>query len=84
MIPSCSAFSFGATFIARFEAAGVGAQWSNLDTHLMGMNGSLMWCGIMILIDSVAYFIIGWYFRNIFPGEHLRNTPTLVVYTLSF
>ena len=52
------------------EQHGVGAQWSNVNYEIMaGQKFSFMWALYMMLIDSLCYLIIGWYFSRVLPSQ---------------
>ncbi|XP_072431702.1 ATP-binding cassette sub-family A member 13-like [Chiloscyllium punctatum] len=66
-----TAFSQGSYLITLFEGDGVGIQWNNMyDMPGDGDNVSFAWICWMMVIDSVIYFILGWYLQNIFPGKY--------------
>lgn len=72
-LSSTTAFSYAAQYIARYEEQVIGIQWSNVkDDPLFDDGFSFQWCCIMILIDAVIYFILGWYVRNVKPGKFYR------------
>ena len=58
--------------MASLEENGSGVQWSNIDTNVMG-EFDMRWCMIFLLIDSAVYFLIGWYVRNVRPGESKKK-----------
>lgn len=69
-----SAFCFGMMYMSRFEVQGIGLQWSNL--WYSPMQGDPMNVGtaiIMMLIDSVIYFLMAWYITNVCPGNFKAN-----------
>lgn len=71
-LSSTTAFSYAAQYIARYEEQIIGIQWSNVKEDPLFDDGfSFEWCCIMILIDAAIYFILGWYVRNVKPGEHI-------------
>ncbi|KAH3873436.1 hypothetical protein DPMN_036671 [Dreissena polymorpha] len=49
----------------------IGLQWSNVvkDPYNTEDDFNFRWCNIMMVIDSGIYFILGWYVRNVMPGE---------------
>ncbi|GCC25067.1 hypothetical protein chiPu_0003472 [Chiloscyllium punctatum] len=66
-----TAFSQGSYLITLFEGDGIGIQWNNMyDMPGDGDNVSFAWICWMMVIDSVIYFILGWYLQNIFPGKY--------------
>lgn len=68
---STTAFGIGSAYIARWEQMGEGLQWSNID-KIAGANDaediSVQMIFIWMVIDSIIYFLIGWYFGNVIPG----------------
>ncbi|KAJ7345047.1 hypothetical protein JRQ81_000997, partial [Phrynocephalus forsythii] len=73
---SPTAFSYASQYIARYEEQGIGLQWDNMYTSPMsGDNTNFGWMCWLILIDSVIYFILGWYIRNVFPGKYGMAAP---------
>jgi len=55
-------------YLARYEAQGIGIQWSNIWQSPMPedqMNFALS--EIMMLVDGVIYFLLAWYISNVFP-----------------
>lgn len=63
-----TAFCFGIMYLARFEAQGVGVQWSNIYQSPMGEDTmNFGYAGLAMLFDGLLYFLIGWYFSNVFP-----------------
>ncbi|XP_010217767.1 PREDICTED: ATP-binding cassette sub-family A member 12 [Tinamus guttatus] len=73
---SPTAFSYASQYIARYEAQGIGLQWDNMyKSPMIGDNTSFGWMCWLILIDSLIYFILGWYIRNVFPGRYGMAAP---------
>lgn len=69
-LSSSVAFGFGCSYIARYEEQAIGIQWSNLaDTPIVDDEYSLLYCIIMMLVDSVIYGLITWYIEAVFPGK---------------
>ena len=66
---SSVAFSFGCSYIAKYEQQGEGIQWSNLAVSPTPGDGFNMGvCMAMMLVDSLLYWIITWYMETAFPG----------------
>ncbi|OPJ80232.1 ATP-binding cassette sub-family A member 12 isoform B [Patagioenas fasciata monilis] len=73
---SPTAFSYASQYIARYEAQGIGLQWDNMyKSPMIGDNTSFGLMCWLILIDSLIYFILGWYIRNVFPGRYGMAAP---------
>lgn len=66
---STTAFCFGSLRLARLEENGIGIQWSNIDDRVSN-ELSMSWVCFMMLIDSAIYFLVGWYVRNVKPGQY--------------
>lgn len=68
---STVAFGFGCGYIGQYEQQGVGAQFSNMATSAVPEDSyNLMGCIVMMLADSVIYWLIAWYIEAVFPGQH--------------
>ena len=66
---STSAFGLSFKYIARWEEQGVGAQWSNLyDNPMPQKSFSLGWAINFLIIDTIIYLILMWYFEQVLPG----------------
>ncbi|XP_033737996.1 ATP-binding cassette sub-family A member 7-like isoform X2 [Pecten maximus] len=64
------AFGFGCSYIARYEEQAIGIQWSNLaETPTVDDEFNMLYCIIMMLVDSVLYAIAVWYIEAVFPGD---------------
>lgn len=64
-----TSFCFGMMYMSRFESQGSGIQWSNIWHSPMAddpMNFGT--AGVMMLVDGLIYFLIGWYVSNVFPA----------------
>ncbi|NXC50112.1 ABCAD protein, partial [Penelope pileata] len=72
---STTAFGQGVFFVTFFEGQEIGIQWNNV-YQPMAQGGYMTfgWTCWMMFFDSILYFVGGWYFSNIVPGENgLRN-----------
>ena len=70
------AMSMGAQLIGKFEGAGIGSQWSNLnhgpsiyDDFTLGL------VMIMFVVDSLIYGLIAWCVEAVFPGDFSVPQP---------
>ncbi|XP_069128746.1 phospholipid-transporting ATPase ABCA1-like [Argopecten irradians] len=64
------AFGFGCSYIALYEEQAVGIQWSNLaETPTVDDEFNMLYCIIMMAVDSVIYAIAVWYIEAVFPGD---------------
>ncbi|XP_059170728.1 uncharacterized protein LOC131952183 [Physella acuta] len=66
---STTAFCFGSLRLSYLEENGIGVQWSNVNEYY-GTDLTMSWSCYMMLIDSAIYFLIGWYVRNVMPGQY--------------
>ncbi|KAG2465250.1 ABCAD protein, partial [Polypterus senegalus] len=67
---STTAFSQGIYFTTLLETRETGIQWSNIySSQIKGEVHTLGWLFWLILIDSILYAALGWYFRKLFPGS---------------
>uniref|UniRef100_A0A8D0GSN9 ATP binding cassette subfamily A member 12 n=1 Tax=Sphenodon punctatus TaxID=8508 RepID=A0A8D0GSN9_SPHPU len=73
---SPTAFSYASQYIARYEEQGIGLQWDNMyKSPMIGDSTNFGWMCWLILIDSLIYFVLGWYIRNVFPGKYGMSAP---------
>lgn len=71
-LSSTVAFGFGCSYIARYEQQGIGMQWYNIQMSPIPEDSfSLSHCIVMMMIDTVIYFLITWYVEAVFPGKKL-------------
>ncbi|RWS24384.1 ABC transporter sub-family A-like protein 5, partial [Leptotrombidium deliense] len=64
-----TSFCFGVMYTARYEAQGVGIQWSNVWYSPMAEDTmNFATSAIMMVVDGIMYFIIAWYISNVFPA----------------
>ncbi|XP_061107852.1 phospholipid-transporting ATPase ABCA1-like [Conger conger] len=82
---SCVAFGYGCENFSRYEEQGIGIQWSNMGqspeerekyTFLVSI--------IMMLVDSVIYWLLTWYIENVFPGQFGIAKPWYFPFTASY
>ncbi|CAF1095920.1 unnamed protein product [Adineta ricciae] len=70
-LSSTVAFGLGCDYIARFEGMAKGVQWSSLNQGVKpNDNFTLLYCIIMMLIDSIMYMLLTVYIENVYPGEY--------------
>ena len=68
------AFGLAIDAISEFENNGVGLTANTIDTEVG--NITFTWCLIMLAIDCVVYFVLGWYFGQVWPSEFgVRRKP---------
>ncbi|RXM34161.1 ATP-binding cassette sub-family A member 12 [Acipenser ruthenus] len=72
--PTC--FSYAGQYIGRYEGQNIGIQWDNsYVSPLANDTTSFGWLCWLLLIDSLIYFTVGWYIRNVFPGNYGIASP---------
>ncbi|MGH0158140.1 UNVERIFIED_CONTAM: hypothetical protein FKN15_034802 [Acipenser sinensis] len=72
--PTC--FSYASQYIGRYEGQNIGIQWDNsYVSPLSNDTTSFGWLCWLLLIDSLIYFTVGWYIRNVFPGKYGIASP---------
>ncbi|XP_060103717.1 ATP-binding cassette sub-family A member 13 [Heteronotia binoei] len=82
---STTAFGQGVFLLTLLEGHELGIQWNNIYQPLAkGGPMTFGWACWMILLDSVIYFIIGWYFSNIIPGRFGLRKPWYFPFTLTY
>ncbi|KAL1501623.1 hypothetical protein ABEB36_006920 [Hypothenemus hampei] len=66
------ALHYGYLAISYYEGRGIGVQWSNW--HISGADGvndiTMLHVCLMLIVDSVIYFILSMYFDAISPGKY--------------
>ncbi|XP_053533603.1 phospholipid-transporting ATPase ABCA1 isoform X1 [Ictalurus punctatus] len=68
---SCVAFGYGCENFARYEEQGIGIQWKNIMVSSQDDDPyTFLVSIIMMLIDSLFYWILTWYIENVFPGQY--------------
>lgn len=64
-----TSFCFGMMYLSRFESQGSGIHWTNIWHSPMADDPmSFGWAGVMMIVDGLIYFIIGWYVSNVWPA----------------
>ncbi|XP_043857076.1 ATP-binding cassette sub-family A member 13 [Dromiciops gliroides] len=81
---STTAFGQGVFFITFLEGQEAGIQWNNMYQSLEQGDMTFGWVCWMILFDSMAYFICGWYFSNLIPGNFGLRKPWNFPFTMSY
>ncbi|XP_063366023.1 uncharacterized protein LOC134654508 [Cydia amplana] len=71
-----TAFSYTLLYIARLEAVGVGAHWSDLWSSQPGDGMSIGLAAIMMLVDGLIYLAIGWTIDRYFGLKTLSSSIT--------
>ncbi|GAB1599090.1 hypothetical protein Ahia01_000186200, partial [Argonauta hians] len=65
-LSSTTAFSFGSRYLSRFEEQMAGLQWDNINkSPIEGDEMSFSFACTMMAVDSLIYFLIGWYVKSI-------------------
>ncbi|KAJ8008300.1 hypothetical protein DPEC_G00103410 [Dallia pectoralis] len=81
---SCVAFGYGCENFAKYEEQGVGIQWSNITQSPEEDRYSFLVAMVMMLIDSIAYWLLTWYIENVFPGQYGVPKPWYFLFTTSY
>ncbi|XP_026316404.1 ATP-binding cassette sub-family A member 1-like [Hyposmocoma kahamanoa] len=71
-----SAISYMFLYIARFEATGVGAQWSDITATADDEDLSIAAAAIMTLFDAALYLTIGYLLDRFFGPKSLQSSIT--------
>ncbi|XP_039703060.1 ATP-binding cassette sub-family A member 13 [Pteropus medius] len=72
---STTAFAHGVFFITFLEGQEAGLQWANVGQAPEQAGMTFAWVCWMILLDSVLYFLCGWYLSNLIPGTFGFRRP---------
>ncbi|KAK3091888.1 hypothetical protein FSP39_023469 [Pinctada imbricata] len=65
------AMSYGGLIIGMFEGTGNGIQFSTLNQGAsVDDNLSMAHIMVMLVVDTVLYFIVTWYIEAVFPGDY--------------
>ncbi|XP_064201003.1 phospholipid-transporting ATPase ABCA1-like isoform X1 [Anguilla rostrata] len=82
---SCVAFGYGCENFSRYEEQGIGIQWSNIaSSPEEGERYSFLVSIIMMLVDSLIYWLITWYIENVFPGQFGIPKPWYFPFSASY
>ncbi|XP_049328129.1 phospholipid-transporting ATPase ABCA1 isoform X2 [Astyanax mexicanus] len=82
---SCVAFGYGCENFARYEEQGVGIQWSNIFVSSQEDDPYSFFVSIvMMLVDTLMYWILTWYIENVFPGQYGIPKPWYFPFTSSY
>lgn len=82
---SNSAMSVGLLLIGVFEGTTEGVQWDNIGAPATADdNFTFLAVLIMLLVDTVIYLLIAWYFEAVFPGEYGIPKPFYFPFTRSY
>ncbi|KAL5014325.1 hypothetical protein ScPMuIL_008595 [Solemya velum] len=79
------AMAFGINCISFYEGTGMGVQWSNFqDPGTLDDNFPLLYAMVMLLVDTVIYFILAWYIDAVRPGEFGVPQPLYFPFTKAY
>ncbi|XP_029401064.1 ATP-binding cassette sub-family A member 13 isoform X2 [Mus pahari] len=81
---STTAFGQGIFFITFLEGQEEGIQWGNMYRAPEPGGMTFGWVCWMILLDSILYFLGGWYFSNLVPGTFGLGKPWYFPFTASY
>ena len=67
---STTALGLGGKYFLYYELEGVGCQWDNIMISPRENDQfTLFHVLLMMVIDSVVYFVLAWYIENVHPGS---------------
>ncbi|XP_071958195.1 phospholipid-transporting ATPase ABCA3-like [Antedon mediterranea] len=76
---------FAMNIISRFEIREEGIQWSNFgETPSPGDSFNLGVCFLMLIVDSIIFFLIMWYVEQVFPGKYGIPQPIYFPFQRSY
>ncbi|KAM4874915.1 ATP-binding cassette sub-family A member 13 [Thomomys bottae] len=81
---STTAFGQGVFLITFLEGQETGIQWNNMYQAPEAGGMTFGWVCWMILIDSILYFLCGWYLSNLIPGTFGLRKPWYFPFTASY
>ncbi|XP_068092616.1 ATP-binding cassette sub-family A member 13 isoform X2 [Hyperolius riggenbachi] len=82
---STTAFGQGIFLITTFESKGTGIQWNNLcQPAIYSEAMPFLWISGMIFIDSIIYFVLGWYLGSIMSGPIGHKKPWNFLFTVTY
>ena len=78
------AMAFGCVELINQESAGTGVQWSNLGTPVNAdISFTMLHVFIILILDSIIYGLITWYFDAVLPGDYGVPRPLYFPFTVS-
>ncbi|XP_075141496.1 glucosylceramide transporter ABCA12, partial [Leptodactylus fuscus] len=82
---SPTALSYATQYIVSYEERNEGMQWKYMYTSpMLDDSFSFGWLCWIMVIDTMIYFIIGWYIRIVFPGKYGIGAPWYFPFLPSF
>ncbi|XP_042540867.1 ATP-binding cassette sub-family A member 13 [Dipodomys spectabilis] len=81
---STTAFGQGVFFITFLEGQETGIHWNNMYQAPEAGGMTFGWVCWMIMIDSILYFLCGWYLSNLIPGTFGLQKPWYFPFTASY
>eukprot|EP00057_Strongylocentrotus_purpuratus_P033371 XP_791165.4 PREDICTED: ATP-binding cassette sub-family A member 3 [Strongylocentrotus purpuratus] len=82
---SNSAMSVGLLLIGVFEGTSEGVQWYNMaQPATADDNFTFLAVLIMLLVDTILYLLIAWYFEAVYPGEYGIPKPLYFPFTRNY
>ena len=65
------AFALGAQYVVQWEIQQVGLNWSNITLHPVEADSlSFLTIVILLMVDTLLYFIVTWYIEGVAPGRY--------------
>lgn len=69
------AFGYGCETFSKYEQQGIGIQWSNVNkSPEEGEQYTFTVSILMMLLDTVLYWVLTWYIENVFPGRKMLKS----------
>ena len=81
LLPNC-AFCVGIQLFAEFESSAMGASWSNLTVEVE--NVTLLRVLGMMVLDTIIFTFLGWYFDHVVPSEFGVRHPPWFLFTAAY
>ena len=81
LLPNC-AFCVGIQLFAEFESSAMGASWSNLTVEVE--NVTLLHVLGMMVLDTIIFTFLGWYFDHVVPSEFGVRHPPWFLFTAAY
>ncbi|XP_049802768.1 ATP-binding cassette sub-family A member 7-like [Schistocerca nitens] len=79
------AFGFGCSYFAQYEESGIGIQWHNYNrSPLLQDSYNLRYVMVMLVFDSIVYFLLATYIEAIHPGMYGVPKPWYFPFSRSF
>ena len=79
---SNSGFSVGITLLSEYEQKQIGIQWYNINSPVNNFaDVTVLHVYLMLLLDSIIYFVLAWYLDEVLPKEYGYRRPFYFPFT---